>query len=135
MPHLPRPRGRRPEGGEVMPLKECPECGKASLDLDPARRVWRCLYITQCGYVSEPEPTPEQRIRELGRRLIERATERDAAQQELARYREALDYITKQGPDENGTYMEDLSEGELLAVIRHIVGKALIALGGEQHGP
>ncbi len=48
-----------------MALKECPECGKASLDYDPARGVWRCLYLTQSGYVSEPEPTPEQRIRDL----------------------------------------------------------------------
>ena len=48
-----------------MVMKLCPRCGKSSLDHDPERRVWRCLYAAQCGYASDPEPTPEQRIREL----------------------------------------------------------------------
>lgn len=44
-------------------MRECPECGCLSLELNPATNKWECL-ITYCGY-SENGQTLEERIRWL----------------------------------------------------------------------
>lgn len=126
-----------------MPLKECPDCHQTTLDYEPSRRVWRCLSQHQCHYVSEPEPTPEERIRDLEvdvknleecvKREAGWATivegERDAAQQEVARLGKlAADWAVD-------VHEQAVHSGYFAACVSTGCLARRAELGGKQHGP